>query len=264
MFVPRATAILAASLALALPLVAACSNGAPSGGSSTTTSSAPHRMTFAVIVLDDQPDPFAKLAEPVPKGISTFQEPVIPAPEQIELHTFVRLVIQPGETLDQARARAKPWFDAIPLPSGDRLIFSRIEEENELTKKREAVGVRSFVATSTVVLTQDDILGATLDAGPDQEGKPQPFAMIQLKPDATERFRLWTKQNALRRIAIAVDDNVIMSARIQEEITGGKISIALDPETPFDVKKAELQRLVDGLVPGGPIPMGPTLAPARP
>ena len=115
-----------------------------------------------------------------------------------------------------------------------------------------------------MVLTQDDVASATLDAGPDQDGKPQPYAMIQLKPDATERFRIWTKQNALRRIAIAVDDNVIMSARIQEEITGGKISIALDAETPFDVKKAELQRLVDGLSPVGAAAPPPLPALSRP
>ncbi len=133
MFVPRATAILAASLALALPLVSACSNGAPSGGSSTTTSSAPRRMTFSVILLDDQPDPFAKLPEPVPKGISTFQEPVIPAPEQIELHTFVRLVVQPGETLDQARARARPWFDAIRVPRKTLMPWARPASTNAET-----------------------------------------------------------------------------------------------------------------------------------
>lgn len=254
MLVSRAIAILGASLALALPFVSACSNAAPSSGSGATGPAAPHKMSFAVIVLDDQPDPFAKLAEPVPKGISSFQEAVILTMEQIEPRTYVRLVVQPGETLDQARARAKAWFDAVPLPPGDRLLFSRIEEENEITKKREGVGVRTYIGTNNVVLTQDDISGAGMDAGPDQDGKPQPFAMIQLKPDATERFRVWTKQNALRRIAIAVDDNVIMSARIQEEITGGKISIALDPETPFDVKKAELQRLVDGLTPGGAAP----------
>jgi preprotein translocase subunit SecD len=166
----------------------------------------------------------------------------------------VRLVVQPGETLDEARARAKPWFDAIALPPGDRLVFSRIEEDNELTKKREAVGVRTYIATGTVVLTQDDIADAGLDAAPDQEGKPQPFAMITLKPDATESFRLFTKQNALRRIAITVDDNVIMSARIEGEITGGKLSISLDPETAFDVKKVELQRIVDGLKPRGAAP----------
>lgn len=257
----RAIAIAGATLALALPLVAGCSNGASGGASATTTSTAPHKMTFAVVLLDDVPDPFAKPAEPIPKGISSFQEPVILGPQQIELRTFVRLVIQPGETLDQARARAKPWFDAIPLPKGDRLMFNRIEEENEVTKKREGVGVRTFVATSTVVLTQDDVAAAKLDAGPDQEGKPQPFALVQLTPDAGERFRVFTKQNALRRIAVAVDDDVIMTARIQDEIVGGQISIALDPETAFDVKKAQLQALVDGLnPPGASMPAPPTLS----
>ncbi len=247
--VPRALAIVALTAALGLPFAAGCSGTSSSSEASTASSSAPHRATFSVVLLDDKPDPFATLPPPVPKGISSFQEVVVLSPEDIQAHTFVRLVVQPGETLDQARARAKPWFDAIPLPAGDHLVYSRIEEENEVTKLREGVGVRTYVATSTVVLTQDDIADAGLDALPDQEGKPQPFAMIQLKPNASESFRLFTKQNALRRIAVMFDENVIMSARIQDEITGGKLSISLDPEAAFDVKKAELQRLVDALKP---------------
>lgn len=257
MLVPRALAILGFTAALGLPFAAGCSGSSSSSEVSTASSSAPHRTTFTVVVLDEKPDPFATLPPPVPKGISSFQEVVVLSPDDIQARTYVRLVVQGDETLDQARARAKPWFDAIPLPAGDRLLFSRIDEDNELTKKRESVGVRTYIGTGTVVLTQDDIAGAGLDAAPDQEGKPQPFAMITLTPTATESFRIFTKQNALRRIAILVDDNVIMSARIQDEITGGKLSISLDPETAFDVKKVELQRIVDSLKPHGAAP-GPT------
>ncbi|MFO0743382.1 MAG: hypothetical protein U0270_46370, partial [Labilithrix sp.] len=183
---------------------------------------------------------------------------VVLSPEDIQQRTFVRLVVQPGETLDQARARAKPWFDAIPLPPGDRLLYSTIEEENEITKKREGVGVRTFIGTSTVVLTHDDVGDAGMDAAPDPEGKPQVFATIQLNPNATERFRQFTKNNPLRRIAIMFDDNVIMSARIEGEITGGQLRISLDPETPFDARKAEIQEIVSALKPAKPaaVPSG--------
>src|SRR5262249_24105223 len=151
--------------------------------------------------LDDQPDPFHALPPPVPKGIASFQEVVVLGPEDVELRTFVRLVVQPGETLAQARARAKSWFDARPLPPRDRLVCKEIREENEITKAREAVGVRTFVATPKVLLTEADVADATLGAAPDEHEKPQPVAMIQLTGGAGERFRQFTKENALRRIA---------------------------------------------------------------
>lgn len=243
--------IVSFAAALALSLAVGCSGGSSgSGAAGVSTSTAPHQPKFSVVLLDDKPDPFATLPANPPKGISQFQEVVVLSPEDIQTRTFVRLVVQPGETLDKARARAKPWFDAIALPEGDKLLYSTIEEEDEVTKKREAVGVRTFIGTGTVVLMHDDVASAGMDAAPDQEGKPQVFASIQLRPDATERFRLFTKNNPLRRIAILFDDNVIMSARIEGEITGGQLRISLDPETPFEARKAEIQKIVDAFKTG--------------
>jgi hypothetical protein len=244
-------ALLVLATALILAGAAACS-----GGSSATTGDAsdagPARMNLEVILLDDQPDPFATLPPPLPKGLAPFQEAVVLGPENVELRTFVRLVVQPGETLPQALARAKPWLDARPLPPGDRLVFSEIREENEVTKVREAVGVRTFVATSKVILTQADVADASLGAVPDAQQKPQPVAMIQLTPEAGERFSTFTRENALRRIAVLIDGNVVMSARIEDEISGGKISIAMDPEVPYETKRAELERMVNGIKPKAP------------
>lgn len=268
----RALSLFALVAALAVPCLSACSGN----GSSSTAGAAdakPARMTMSVILLDDHPDPFTPLPEPVPKGVSPFQEVVVFGPDAVEVRTFVRLVVQPGESLPQALTRARPWLDARPLPPGDRFVFSEIREENELTKQREAVGVRTFVATSRVILTQDDVVDASVGAAPDQEGKPQPLATIQLSPDASERFRQFTKENMLARIAVLLDDRVVMSARIQDEITGGKISIGMDPETPYEVRRAELDRMVAGIRPknapsalsGSPVPgsqaPAPTAAP---
>lgn len=258
----RALSLLALLAALAAPSLSACSGN---GSSSTTAGAAdakPARMTMSVILLDDKPDPFTPLPEPVPKGVAPFQEVVVFGPDAVELRTFIRLVVQPGETLPQALTRARPWLDARPLPPGDRFVFAEIREENELTKQREAVGVRTFVATSKVVLTQDDVVDASVGAAPDQDGKPQPIATIELSPAATESFRQFTKENMLRRIAVLLDDRVVMSARIQDEITGGKISIGMDPETPYEVRRAELDRMVAGIRPknapsalsGSPVP----------
>jgi hypothetical protein len=249
MVLSRAIAIFAVTASLALPL-AACSG--KSGPASSGEAAKPARMTLDVVVLDDKPDPFAKLPDGAPKGLSTFQEIVVMGPEAVEVRTFVRLVVQPGETLAQAQARAKPWFDKVALPPGDRLVFQQIEEENEVTKQREAVGVRTFIATSQTVLTQDDVGDATLGAAPDENQKPQPVANLLLKPDAAQRFQKFTKENALKRIAVIVDGNVLMSARIQEEITGGQLSISLDPDTPYEIKRLRLQSVVDGLKPKAP------------
>lgn len=244
---PRALAILAALAALA-----ACGNGSSPTSGAAAAEAKPARMTFEVVLLDDEPDPFAKLPAGAPKGIAPFQEVVVLGPEAVETRTFVRLVVQPGETFPQAMQRAKPWFDAVPLPPGDRLVFSEITEENEVTKKLEPVGVRTFVATGTVALTRDDVAGARVTAVADPEGKPQTVAMLQLTPAATERFHKFTKENALRRLGVMIDGNVVMAARIQEEITGGTISISLDPDLPQDARRAELQRIADGLEPAAP------------
>lgn len=251
---------LVAPLALAWILGAAgpaCTGGA-SGSSASASSAAPDAApacsSLEVVLLDEQPDPFATLPPPVPKGIAPFQEIVVLGPEDVQVRTFVRLVVQPGETLPQALARARPWLDARPLPPGDRLAFAEIREENEVTKVREAVGVRTFIATSKVLLTEADVADATVGAAPDDQQKPQPVAMIQLTPDAGERFRQFTKENALRRIAVLIDKNVVMAARIQEEITGGKISISMDPDLPYEVKRADLDKMVSGLKPRASAP----------
>jgi hypothetical protein len=246
----RHLAGLALLAAVAAPL-GACSGGSASSTGTSSAETKPARMTFEVIVLDDKPDPFATLPEGAPKGIAPFQEVVVFGPDAIETRTYVRLVVQPGETWQDAKKRAKPWFDKIALPPGDRLVFSEIVEENEVTKKREAVGARTFVATSTVVLTRDDVAEASVGAMPDPDNKPQPVAMIQLTPAAGERFRQFTKENVFVRLGVTVDGNVVMAARIQEEIQGGKISISLDPEMPYEARRAELQRIADGLKPAG-------------
>jgi hypothetical protein len=245
---PRALAIIAslASLATALP---ACSDGSSPASGASTAEAKPARMTFEVVLLDDEPDPFATLPPGAPKGIAPFQEVVVLGPEKIEMRTFVRLVVQPGEKLPQAMQRAKPWLDAIPLPAGERLVFSEISEENELTKKLEPVGVRTYVATSTVALTRDDVADAKVAAVADEEGKPQTVALIQLTPAAGERFRKFTQEKTFRRLGVMIDGNVVMAARIQGEISGGTLSLSLDPGIPQEARRAELQRIADGLKP---------------
>jgi hypothetical protein len=253
---PGSRALLAALatilLAASLP---ACGNSS-SGPAGATTSAAPAEALsgppFEVVLLDDQPDPFATLDPPLPAGISSFQEPVIFSPEDIQERTYVRLVIQPGEDLAKAMARARPWFEARKLPPGERFVFSQILEENEHTKKREAVGVRTYVATNKVLLTKDDVATATVGAVPDKENKPQPVALVQLNPIAAERFRDDTRKNVFRRLAVMTHGNVLMAPLIQDEIAGGKLTIGADPDLPYDLKRSELQRLVDAIKPPAP------------
>ncbi|MEZ4297054.1 MAG: hypothetical protein R3B70_18965 [Polyangiaceae bacterium] len=250
---PRAA--LLAALASIAALAPACgdttSPGATAGAPSADADAKPSRMAFQVIVLDDKPDPFAALPASPPAGISQFQELIAFSPESIDTRTYVRLVVQPGETLAQARARAKPWFDAISLPAGDRFVFQQIKEENELTKKLEAVGVRTYIGTATVVLTRDDIADAGVGAIPDRESKPHPAVMIELTDRARESFAKFTRENVFRRLAVMIDDDVVMAPGIQEEISGGKISITVDPDLPAEARRAEIDRIAAGLRPGG-------------
>ncbi len=261
MLAPRSRALaLFASLSALAAALPACSDGS----ASTTGAAAdvkPAGLAFEVVVLDDRPDPFATLGSDAPKGIAPFQEMVVFSPEEIDTRTYVRLVVQPGETWPQAVKRAKPWFDAISLPAGDRIVFSEIVEENELTKKRETVGARTFVATSTVVLRRDDVADASVAIMPDRESKPQPVTKIQLTPAAGDRFARFTRENVFRRLGVMVDGNLVMAARVEEEITGGLISISLDPDIPYEARRAELQRIADGLRPASAATPAATAAP---
>lgn len=251
----RALVLLVLTLGLALP---ACGNGSSSGATGTAGAVPGVELTgppFEVVLLDDQPDPFATVDASAPKGISQFQEAVVFSPEDIQGRSYVRLVVQPGEAFPQAMARAKPWFDARALPKGDRLLFSLIIEENEITKVREPVGARTYVGTSTVVLTKDDVASATIGAVPDQDNKPQTVAMVELNPLASERFAKFTRENVFRRIAVMTRGNVLMAPMIRSEITGGKLTISGDQDLPQDQQRAELQRFVDGLQkPAAPAP----------
>ncbi len=248
--------------ALVLSVIAtlcACDNSATTGASPSASpqENKPSGPSFEVVVLDDKPDPFATLPEPVPKGISQFQEGVIFSPEDIQTRTYVRLVIQPGETLPQAMSRAKPWFEKFQLPAGDRLLFSEIVEDNEITKTREPVGVRTYVGTSQTVLTQTDVESAEVGAQPDQKNKPQPVAIVQLTPIAARKFQQFTKENMLRRIAVMSSGNVLMAPLIQDEIAGGKLTIGLDPEMEYAPKRAELERFVSAIRPKTAAPSVP-------
>lgn len=244
---------------LLVALVACGDSSAPaSGAGAAATDTKPARMTFEVVVLDDKPDPFATLPPDAPKGIAPFQEVIVLGPDAIETRSYVRFVVQPGESWPLAKQRAKPWFDKIALPPGDRLVFSEIVEENEVTKQREPVGARTFVATSTVVLTRDDIAEAKVGAVPDHEQKPQPVALIQLTAQAGERFRQFTKENVFRRLGVMINGNVVMAARIEDEITGGQISVSLDPDIPYEARRAELLQIVSGISPAAPPAAGTT------
>src|SRR5690349_3781635 len=98
----RTLSIFAVTAVLAVAFVSGC-NDKPSASSSTGTApgadAKPARVTLGVVVLDELPNPFSPLPDPVPKGIAPFQEVVVLGPEAVELRTFVRLVVQPGETL---------------------------------------------------------------------------------------------------------------------------------------------------------------------
>jgi hypothetical protein len=254
MLTPRLRALaIAAALSSIAPL-AGCGDGSSAASGAAAAAAKPARMTFEVVLLDDEVDPFEKLPSGAPKGLASFQEPLIFDPKRVESRTFVRFVVQPGESLPQAMSRAKPWFDAIALPAGERLVFSEIREENEVTKKLEPVGVRTYVATSTVVLTRDDVASARVAAVADPEGKPQTVAIVQLTPAAGERFRKFTQETVFRRLGVMIDGNVVMAAGIQGEISGGAISVSLDPELPQEARRAELQRIADGLSPAAPAP----------
>ena len=92
------------------------------------------------------------------------------------------------------------------------------------------------------MLTGKDLADANADAA---EG--QAFVKIALLPDAAERFRVATRDNMQRRMAVVIDGKVASAPVIQAEIPGGSIQIGLGDATDPAAQRAEAQRLTAAL-----------------
>lgn len=242
--------------------VSGCGNSGPSPAPAASSAPSPASLPWQVVLVDDLPNPFEPLPPNAPVGIATFPETVVtrmngPEPE-IDTRPYVRLVIQPGETPAQMWKRAEPWFSAIKLPPGDRLMLEDVVEVDEKTRAREVVGVRTHVVTDRVALTRNDVATAqlieektpppTLGAPPGTvPERPDPMVRILLKPEGATKLAAFTRDNVYRRIAVTLGDRVLMVARIQQEISGGEISFSMSGEQSYSQKVEDAKRFLSAL-----------------
>jgi preprotein translocase subunit SecD len=99
------------------------------------------------------------------------------------------------------------------------------------------------VVKSPPVLTEQDIFGAM--AMPDEYTGGW-YVAVTLTEDARERFRIATRENIERRIAIVIDDMVESAPIVKSEIGGGHISITMGAGA-LEKQKADADSLARAL-----------------
>jgi hypothetical protein len=203
------------------------------------------RAKLEIDLVDDEIDPFPS-DEGLPEGVAIYRESVSLGPGRSAPHPFARIVPRSDESIPQAIARVRPWLAALPLPPGERFALQDVSEHDEETGKETLVGARTFVLRAPPIVTEDDLddAEATMaSSGP----YPEPYVAVVFKPAAAERFRVATRDNVQRRIAIVVDGRVDSVPVVKSEIGGGHASITLGAAPDLEQQLRDAKRLARSL-----------------
>jgi len=199
-----------------------------------------YRLDDDVVLFDPR--------NPVPLLGASVQQELAPAGltesgsvRQVSTH-FVRIVLQPNETLDQLAKRADAWVVNVQAP------FDREVRLGPMAKGTEFVGMRTWIVTGSPILTNADIEDAQAAVDNNRGPTEEFYVAITLKADGAERFRLATREWTKRRLAIVLDGRVDSAPVVQSEIGGGHISITLG-SSPGDraARLADAKRLAHAI-----------------
>jgi hypothetical protein len=185
----------------------------------------PVKASFEVVMVDDSVDrlvvsPDAEL----PAGVTLFEEhPTWSLLEgQPDLHAAL-LRPKISESLAQMLVRIEPWLRTFPLSPDARFGWEELEKPDEATGEPVFSGWRSYILYGAPVLTGSDIASVKIE--PDwQDG----YALaVRLTPNATERFRIATRDHRKQRMAITLQGLVLSAPIIESEIRGGQVQVSL-------------------------------------
>jgi preprotein translocase subunit SecD len=198
------------------------------------------RAKLEIVLVDDETDPLAHVPdEDLPEGASIYTENVPAGPGRQVASHYVRIVPGGGERIADAEARLKAWLDAVPLPYGERFAFQDVTEEDDEGRAAHVVGTRTLVLRGTPIVTEVDVDDAS--ASIDKEGLDAPYVAIAFTRGGAERFRIATRDNVQRRIAIVLNGRVDSAPVVKTEIGGGHASITLgatnDPRAQIEDAK---------------------------
>ncbi len=188
------------------------------------------RGNFELWLVDDEADPFNVEESELPAGVAILQR----FPQQ---RSYVRLVLQGGETLEAARRRIGPWLARLALPSGRRLAWGELREDENDDGPPSAF--ETYVVVGEPILSTADLVGASLA----QDAEHLYAVNLRLDPDAAERFRNVTASHLNERIAIAIDGVVRSAPVIRSEISGGFLQLNLGGTRP-ETTKLRAERLL--------------------
>jgi len=165
----------------------------------------------------------------LPEGIDLMREAV---PIGLDDHggrltsniTFVKVRLQPGETLDHAIARGDKWVSgAVVFTDKLRVAWEPSYDYDPDTGLQTLDGARSFVLNGDSWISNRDIVDA--EASLDQRsGIPEVYVAITLTPQGGERFRMLTAERVNQRIAIVLNGRVNSAPVVRTEIGGGRMS----------------------------------------
>jgi hypothetical protein len=202
------------------------------------------RARLEIDLVDDEIDTFPS-DDGLPEGVSIYRESVPLGPGRSESHHFARIVPRSGESIPQAIARVRPWLATLSLPPGERFALQDVSERDEETGKDEIVGARTVVLRAPPIVTEEDLddAEAAVASGP----YPEPYVAVVFKPAAAERFRVATRDNVQRRIAIVLDEHVDSVPVVKTEIGGGRASITLGAAPDLERQLLDAKRLARAL-----------------
>ncbi len=104
---------------------------------------------------------------------------------------------------------------------------------------------KPLYVSGSPILTEGDLVRVSR-----LEGHGHNLILLEFKPLAAERLAALTAQNVGQRLAIFIDDRLVMSPLIREPITRGKVLM------DGDFSRARAEEIVRALSPGQPSAFG--------
>jgi hypothetical protein len=201
-------------------------------------------VKFDLVLIDDEFDAFGiNMKALSPPGVTINQEdaPGGERSRRISRH-YVVLTPEPGESLERATERIAPWLETIQLPAGERFAWQVHQHFDEAGTEPHFDGWRSYVLKGPSIVTTRDVTNAKVN----EDDSGGVAVGLRFSADGAERFRVATRENIHRRIALMLDGKVNTTPEVRSEIRGGNLEITLGSGDPKRVR-AEAEALVQAL-----------------
>jgi len=159
-------------------------------------------------------------------------------------HSYLRVVTQPSETIDDTLTRVSDYLTTAHPPDGTRLVLGKMFETDKATKVTEAVGVRTFLVRGESAIGEKDVVDAMV------KQDVATSLRLTLSSDAAARFEAFSRENVKHRIAIVIDGLVQTTPVIEGPMGKGVLNIVVgDGSAPTDAELAEATRVAKALRP---------------